>query len=343
MLVEVRWNKAKVWSMREKLKDMRIFGRGRQAKVFCGKNGLRPDQKPYKPLLNVSRISPKKAAEILLRRVQCLTNFIVNARMIPPLPPAGDRVILEKLLQSSSSQQKQHSPAPTSQGAEEADAVNGSSGAESESMPNMTDGVCQVPAEDNQNLDWTDNSDSNFHNWDAVSELLGNPIGTLIGTSTGVMMDSSQGDSLLERSTDETAEGVFGDNNMDIDGHILLDQISNRMGHLHLMHDGQLRYYGATSNFNLGGSIQDDVPKNAPVVITPDTEQATMGENIDPGEEAHLEALFFHWQDPAYHVVYQPMYYHGKALWRNGKKESPFYSSLLTNAMYEISLMKSMG
>jgi hypothetical protein len=291
------------------------------------------------------RISPKKAAEVLLRRAECLTDFIYNANLVPPKPPVGDRALLEKLLQSFRSDQKQH-PSPTVSLGVEGDgiqaAVDGSySRSESGSMRNMMDCFRLDPVDYHQSMTFDDISGASLYGWDNIPEFLGPSMGTFSGYSTSEGINSNNRGSLAEMTMNEDSQTPSGDENTDIYEHVLLDQISDRMGQLHLTPDGQLRYYGATSNFNLGGSLWNDVTPDISFGIAADNEQANIHENIDSGEEAHLEALFFHWQDPAYHVVDQPMYYHGKALWGNRKEDSTFYSCLLENAMYEILPVKT--
>jgi hypothetical protein len=114
----------------------------------------------------------------------------------------------------------------------------------------------------------------------------------------------------------------------------LISQLSNRMGHLHLMEDGQWRFYGATSNLNLAKHrFSNDTYANIPSTSQATWQPAVLREPLDPQLELLLENLYFSWQNPCYHVVDREMYEEGKRAWKASQQPSTFYSSLLTNAM----------
>ncbi|OOF97799.1 hypothetical protein ASPCADRAFT_127995 [Aspergillus carbonarius ITEM 5010] len=118
-----------------------------------------------------------------------------------------------------------------------------------------------------------------------------------------------------------------------IDDNDMVSELSNRMGRLHLMHDGQLRYFGATSNFNL---VTDSMQQNLLMGLRPGLGPVFLEDEIDFDTETHLERLFFCWHDPTCHVVDESMYYHSKALWANEQEQNTFYSPLLNKAICAI-------
>ena len=119
----------------------------------------------------------------------------------------------------------------------------------------------------------------------------------------------------------------------DEDDEGLLDDISNRMGDLHLMGDGQLRYYGATSNFNLISPLCSSFHEDIPLGQAPQVSRASLDEPMESTLEQHLEDLYFTWADPTFHVIDRRMYHDSKVLWASGQQSNTFYSPALTSAM----------
>jgi hypothetical protein len=119
-------------------------------------------------------------------------------------------------------------------------------------------------------------------------------------------------------------------------GNDLVDQLSNRMGKLHVSANGHIRYYGATSNFNL---IDMPDPDNLTVhrTVRVDGPKYLKLLEIDkdvPLEiELHLVNLYFTWQDPTFHVVNRGMYETAKMRWLEEEVDTIYYSEALRNAM----------
>jgi hypothetical protein len=115
------------------------------------------------------------------------------------------------------------------------------------------------------------------------------------------------------------------------------DQLSGRMGSLQIAEDGQLRFYGATSNLN--------ILHNGPLSVKPSGSRcvneiwqdilntAGVGQLVDWGLEEHLLKLYFCWEDPSIHVVDEELYFRARAKWKQGDFSSGIYSEVLTNAM----------
>nr|RBQ89234.1 hypothetical protein FVER53263_20120 [Fusarium verticillioides] len=127
---------------------------------------------------------------------------------------------------------------------------------------------------------------------------------------------------------------TLGNNEASEDEKELVFQLSDRMGHLHLMENGQSRFFGATSNFGLTKWKTTSDFGSFPSAQSPGSSvRCATSENADSALESLLEALYFSWADPAFHVVDREMYSHGKSLWQKGQESSPFYSPLLQYAI----------
>lgn len=117
----------------------------------------------------------------------------------------------------------------------------------------------------------------------------------------------------------------------------IVDQLSARIGSFQIAEDGQLRYFGATSNlhilhngiFSLSRSPTRSIRTEGKEVL----ERAGLGQRVDPEIEKHLADLYFKWEDPAIHVVDEEMYHEEHEKWNSGIDGSPFYSETLKNAM----------
>lgn len=116
----------------------------------------------------------------------------------------------------------------------------------------------------------------------------------------------------------------------------LVDQLSERIGSLHIGPGRHIRYYGPTSNFSLVkippadfGTAHQSIRNDGQDYLEP----LNLGKPIPPALEEHLMGLYFSWQDPALHVVNRDMFESARARWRN-KEDSPYYSESLQNAMH---------
>jgi len=117
----------------------------------------------------------------------------------------------------------------------------------------------------------------------------------------------------------------------------MVDQLSARMGSFQLAEDGQLRYFGATSNLHIlhNGAFSLSITPTRSIRTEGNAtlHRAGVGHTVDTEFEKHLEWLYFKWEDPAIHVVDEDMYYAEQERWNSGEDGSPFYSETLKNAM----------
>ncbi|OAP65349.1 hypothetical protein AYL99_01321 [Fonsecaea erecta] len=120
----------------------------------------------------------------------------------------------------------------------------------------------------------------------------------------------------------------------------LLDQLSGRMGSLQIAEDGQLRFYGATSNLH--------ILHNGPLSLSRSkfrspSEQGTellngggVGHFVDESIEDHLLRLYFTWEEPSIHVVDESVFWRERLICKGGGQVSSLYSEVLTNAMCSV-------
>lgn len=119
----------------------------------------------------------------------------------------------------------------------------------------------------------------------------------------------------------------------------VIEQLSNRIGTLKIAGDGHLRFYGATSNLNLVdvSATQQRQRPDARTVRHDGQDilnHLRVGQPVDQELEDHLVELYFTWQNPSIYVVDKEMYMTARLRWRNEYDDTPFYSEVLTNAMY---------
>lgn len=118
----------------------------------------------------------------------------------------------------------------------------------------------------------------------------------------------------------------------------VIDQLSARMGAFKIAEDGQLRYFGATSNLHIVHNGVSSLARPPGQSMRIEGEKALSRAGVDqifsPEVERYLEELYFKWEDPAIHVVDEEMYFLEKDKYNTGVDGSPFYSETLKNAMY---------
>ncbi|KAJ5823885.1 hypothetical protein N7447_006225 [Penicillium robsamsonii] len=115
------------------------------------------------------------------------------------------------------------------------------------------------------------------------------------------------------------------------------NHISDRMGSLQIAEDGQLRFFGPTSNlhishvgpFPLFNSNIRLVHWNEPLILT----AAGVNDHVDEELEEHLTKLYFAWENPNIPLVDERAYYHGKNCYRNLNQPNHRYSEVLNNAI----------
>lgn len=115
----------------------------------------------------------------------------------------------------------------------------------------------------------------------------------------------------------------------------LVDQLSERIGSMHIEPGGHIRYYGPTSNFNL---VKMPIPDMFNLHRTLRNngqdylDRLNLGKEAPPALEDHLINLYFSWQDPALHVVNRDMFEAARVSWKE-MNDTPYYSEVLHNSM----------
>ncbi|KAH7068282.1 fungal-specific transcription factor domain-containing protein [Paraphoma chrysanthemicola] len=117
----------------------------------------------------------------------------------------------------------------------------------------------------------------------------------------------------------------------------LVDQLTGNLGSLRLAEDGQLRFYGATSNLHLLVSGTRETT-NAKTTVDQHEIQATLdaagvGHFVDSELEEHLIKLYFCWEDPSIHLVQEDVFYRERRKCKSGDYMSKLYSEVLVNSM----------
>lgn len=116
----------------------------------------------------------------------------------------------------------------------------------------------------------------------------------------------------------------------------IVDRLSDRMGSLQIGSDGQIRYYGPTSHFNL---LQMPTPDNLTICRTirkdgqDHLNRMGLDREVPQSMEEHLINLYFTWHNPSVDVVNRDMYEMAKQQWKEQMEDTPYYSEALTNAM----------
>lgn len=116
----------------------------------------------------------------------------------------------------------------------------------------------------------------------------------------------------------------------------LADQLSDRIGTLHIKPGGHIRFYGSTSNFNLLETPAADISMNVHRTVRNDgtehLDRLGINKTVPPEIENHLMNLYFTWQDPSFHVVDRKMFEEARVKW-NDAEDTSYYSEALRNAM----------
>lgn len=115
--------------------------------------------------------------------------------------------------------------------------------------------------------------------------------------------------------------------------------LAARMGSLQIAEDGELRYYGPTSNLHILHNGLQSVSKSTIRNVASEGDlairRAGLDQAIDLTMELQLARLYFAWEDPAIHVVEENIYFAEKLKWHNDQSTSSYYSATLNNAMYK--------
>lgn len=155
-----------------------------------------------------------------------------------------------------------------------------------------------------------------------------------IAQQPGVLLEQAQNNGLYDSDSGDDEEEEEDEAEKDV-----IDQISHRIGTLKIAGDGHLRFYGATSNLNLVdvSATQQRQRPDARTVRHDGQDilnHLRVGQPVEQELEDHLIELYFTWQNTSTYVVDKEMYLIARAKWRDEYDDTPFYSEVLTNAMY---------
>lgn len=116
-----------------------------------------------------------------------------------------------------------------------------------------------------------------------------------------------------------------------------LDVLGERFGSLQLADDGQIRFFGATSNLHIKhvGLFSLTEPKIRSVYGKNEAilRRAGLNDPVSEELEGHLLLLYFCWENPNIPVVDQDIYYMERTSYRAIGRPTHRYSEVLTNAM----------
>ncbi|PYH40820.1 uncharacterized protein BP01DRAFT_408894 [Aspergillus saccharolyticus JOP 1030-1] len=114
------------------------------------------------------------------------------------------------------------------------------------------------------------------------------------------------------------------------------NQLSCRLGKLQVTHDGQLQYFGFSSNPRLLDSLAGvsppcltDIQKRAQEAL----ENTKIAPSYDEAFEQHLLKLYFTWQDPCLHAVEERAFWNSRSQQSSEGMTTPYCSGTLINAM----------
>lgn len=137
-----------------------------------------------------------------------------------------------------------------------------------------------------------------------------------------------------ESSPDQDVNDPSGGNQ---ESEALMDQLSGRIGSLQIAEDGQLRFYGATSNLH--------ILHNGPMSLSRSNFRSTcedgaallqsggVGHLVSEELEDHLLQLYLCWEDPSIHVIDEDIFWRERRNCKATNTISSMYSEVLTNAM----------
>lgn len=123
------------------------------------------------------------------------------------------------------------------------------------------------------------------------------------------------------------------DNSADTD----VDLLSERLGSLQVAEDGQLRFFGPTSNLHIAHVGPFPLVETAISSIHGQEQdilrRACLDQCVDDDLEEHLLQSYFCWENPNIPVVDEATYYKEREIYRRAGLPSHRYSELLTNSM----------
>lgn len=302
---------------------------------------------------NLPRISLRAATELFSARIDQLTQFIYNSGLEPPLmrPDAEQEMnrVLDTLqvprivVKANTSQNNANLSRATLQNRDVSHEHNRLYKPPSNRYPPETAAISIPPSVQFPNIN---NHDYIPHAFDfslptaeILDDLYSNNLQTPPNNTQIEHLEPYAGverTSLREQQHDDDSASETGDEAE----REVIEQLSSRMGTLKLAGDGHLRFYGPTSNLNLVDVASTSNQRPGPDVrsVRHDGQELLIhlriGQHVEPSLESHLIELYFTWQNPSLYIVDREMFTLARAKWRDELDDTPFYSEVLTNAMY---------
>lgn len=262
----------------------------------------------------------------------------------PPLPEINNDIPREPMKTPSTSEEDEYSPG------EILDPVD--LDIDAFTRHNPFDVATHFPA-DFMQLDQVQRFNFDLSDWTGISADLSGTTGGVFITPGTIDVDGMGGENVETRFPpipleQPQARELSGGSDLGLgnDGSVrsdeeecddMVQQISDRMGSLQLSEDGELRYFGATSNLTLLDDSTHGHQWNDPDTLRARgqalLDAAGLGRQVDNQLQEHLINLYFSWQDPSFHVVDRDFYERERRRYQAGRDDSTFYSEALTNAM----------
>lgn len=128
----------------------------------------------------------------------------------------------------------------------------------------------------------------------------------------------------------------FDDEDTDSEDSIA-DLLAARAGSLRVAEDGQIRYYGPTSNLHIQSNGYQSLSQSMIRQVATEGNGVLQCLGLDrpvPLDlQTHLAKLYFTWEDPAIHVIDEDVFFEEKEQWLRDNRSTPYYSETLNNAM----------
>lgn len=117
----------------------------------------------------------------------------------------------------------------------------------------------------------------------------------------------------------------------------ITDILAARVGALRIAEDGELRYYGPTSNLHVqpngSQSLSQATIRHVEAEGSGVLRRLGLDREVPLATEMHLARLYFSWEDPAIHVLDEDTFFAEKQKTLFQGNKSPYYSETLNNAM----------
>lgn len=128
----------------------------------------------------------------------------------------------------------------------------------------------------------------------------------------------------------------FDDEDTDSEDSIA-DLLAARAGSLRVAEDGQIRYYGPTSNLHIQSngyqSLSQSMIRQVATEGSGVLQCLGLNHPVPLDLQTHLAKLYFTWEDPAIHVIDEDVFFEEKEQWLRDNRSTPYYSETLNNAM----------